>query len=215
MKSNPSSNNSWHTVLTTISPPRQQRPQQQYQQPRQNNIMPLMMSNFNYEPQRLQQNRHHPGDVRLRNDTQSRASLNHNQRSIPAMGMSMYADQEETQRMRLQHPRSQQQQQQQQWVVPPPSPPFAFRRTAVNNMYDPTNPAIDYYNMSHHQSQQSHALNPDIQRKINFIQNHGNNRSGSVEQRGGSGLREIIPDFRAPVSSSTMKLGDRFKMYMQ
>lgn len=175
-------------------------------------IMPLMHTSYEplptYQPQQRQ--RHYQAIVR-NNNNNSRASLNQNQRSIPAMGRSMYADQEENHRMRAQqmsaaHPFTSHQQ---QWISPleASSDPFPIRRTTVNHMYDPTHPAIDY-------QESSHGLNADIQRKINFIQNHGNRSDIGNEQRGG-GPREIIPNFRAPVSSSTMKLGDRFKMYMQ
>jgi hypothetical protein len=53
------------------------------------------------------------------------------------------------------------------------------------------------------------SLNPEIQRKISFIQTR--NRSSG----GGEAPPGIIPDFRAPIVSSSMKLGDRFRMYMQ
>jgi len=71
------------------------------------------------------------------------------------------------------------------------SPPIV--RTAHNNNYRPSGTDFDS------------SLNPEIQRKISFIQSR--NRVTHPP--------EIIPDFRAPIVTSTMKLGDRFKMYMQ
>jgi hypothetical protein len=55
------------------------------------------------------------------------------------------------------------------------------------------------------------SLNPEIQRKISFIQTRNRSSGGG----GGEAPPGIIPDFRAPIVSSSMKLGDRFRMYMQ
>jgi hypothetical protein len=136
--------------------------------------------------------------ARPRIDHNPHASLNQFERAIPTMGMSMYADREE---MMDNNPMNfgVAISSQDRWVPPPP-----LMRTTVNNFYDPTNPSM------YAAENRPQALNLDIQRKINFIQNHRNRPTSDQREQA-----PILPDFRAPIASSTMKLGDRFKMYMQ
>lgn len=173
------------------------RPQGVYEPPQRQRSRPRQRQNngFNNRAMAIMANN---------NRGQGRAALNQAPRGEAFGYGSMYADLER-QPVHLGRPDSHRS----QWTYPQnplPSPPLNYTRTTVNTMYDPRNPAITYEEDDY----LAPALNPEIQKKISFIQSQAT-RFGQRDPK-----PETDQNFRGPVpiASSSMKLGDRFKMYM-